>query len=84
MLHDIFSRAQPAVGMVLNMLPPPRPCCGGSRQVSKRREREAELADSQMLAEITGLKRKELERAGKGLQKLTALIERRRSFGFEV
>ncbi|CAM9288705.1 unnamed protein product [Ectocarpus sp. 12 AP-2014] len=55
-----------------------------SNEVSKRREREAERADSQMLAEITGIERKELERAGKGLQKLTALIERRRSFGFEM
>ncbi|CAB1120514.1 unnamed protein product [Ectocarpus sp. CCAP 1310/34] len=55
-----------------------------SNEVSKRREREAERADSQMLAEITGTERKELERAGKELQKLTALIERRRSFGFEV
>ncbi|CAM9670051.1 unnamed protein product [Ectocarpus sp. 13 AM-2016] len=55
-----------------------------SNEVSKRREREAERADSRMLAEITVVKRKELERAGKGLQKLTALIERRRSFGFEM
>lgn len=57
-------------------------------QESKRRETEADRADSEMLKELSddsrATERKRLERAGKGLQMLMALIERRRVFGFEV
>lgn len=55
--------------------------------MSKRREAEADRADAEMLREISqdpGVERKRLERAGKGLQMLTELIERRRLSGFEV
>ena len=58
------------------------------RQVSRRREAEADRADSAMLREISrappGGERERLERAGKGLQMLTEIIERRRQSGFEV
>jgi len=56
-------------------------------QVSQRLEAEADCVDSQMLraiSEAPGFERERLERAGKGLQMLTGLIERRRQSGFEV
>lgn len=57
-------------------------------QDSKRRETEANRADSEMLQELSDdsrtTERRRLERVGKGLQMLMALIERRRAFGLEV
>lgn len=57
-------------------------------QESKRREAEADRADSKMLEELGDdsrtAERRRLERTGKGLQMLMALIERRRASGFEV
>lgn len=56
-------------------------------QVSKRRENDADLADSEMLRALSrdsAAKRRRLEKAGEGLRVLMALIERRRDSGLEV
>ncbi|CAM9954926.1 unnamed protein product [Pylaiella littoralis] len=59
-----------------------------SDKESKRREAEADRADSEMLKRVSEdsgtTVRRRLERAGKGLQMLIALIERRRAYGFEM
>ncbi|CAM9100361.1 unnamed protein product [Scytosiphon promiscuus] len=58
-----------------------------SDKVSKEREAEANVADSDMLTEVENtseIEWKKIQRARKGLKKLADLVERRRAHGFEM